>query len=122
MYLGGGLLGFIACHDEERLLSSTCHRLVTITTTERKGEWGFTYVLLERSMLNAREKAPTITGTVTVLWAITAAAYMSLLGTQGMQELAKVIMQKSNYVMKRISEIKGIKLIGEVVTCLLANK
>ncbi|MCW3975308.1 MAG: aminomethyl-transferring glycine dehydrogenase subunit GcvPA [Candidatus Bathyarchaeota archaeon] len=109
MYLGGGLLGFIACHDDEQILSSSGHRFVSITKTERKGEWGFTYVLPERSMLNAREKATTITGTATVLWAITAAAYMSLLGPQGMQELAKVIMQKSNYAIKGISELKGVK-------------
>ncbi len=109
MYLGGGLLGFIACHDDERFLSSSGHRFVSITKTERKGEWGFTYVLPERSMLNAREKATTITGTATVLWAITAATYMSLLGPRGMQELAKVIMQKSNYAIKLISELKGVK-------------
>ncbi len=110
MYFGGALLGFLACRDDERLVSATAHRLITITSTTRKGEWGFTYVLPKRTMFAAREKATTFTGTTTVLWAITAAVYMSLLGPQGIQELAEVIMQKSHYAMKRISEISGFKV------------
>jgi glycine dehydrogenase subunit 1 len=109
MSFGGASLGFLACRDEERLLSATGHRLVTITTTERKGEWGFTYVLPERSMYAAREKAPSITGTGAALCAITAAVYLSLLGPSGLKELAETIMQRSHYAMKRISEVRGIK-------------
>lgn len=110
MSFGGASLGFLACRDEERFLSATGHRLITITTTERKGEWGFAYVLPERSMYAAREKAPSITGTGTVLCAITAAVYMSLLGPKGMSELAETIMQKSHYAMKRISQVNGMKV------------
>jgi len=109
MNYGGGLLGFLACRDAERFVSAVPHRLITITTTERKGEWGFTYVLPERTMFAARDKARSFTGTATALWAITAAVYLSLLGPNGVRELAEVIMQKSQYAMKRISEISGIK-------------
>jgi glycine dehydrogenase subunit 1 len=109
MNFGGASLGFLACRDEPRFLSSTGHRLVTIAKTERKGEWGFAYVLPERSMYAAREKAPSITGTGAALCAITAAVYLSLLGPKGLREIAETIMQKSHYAMKRISEIRGIK-------------
>jgi len=109
MNFGGGLLGFLASRDDERLVSAMPHRLITITSTEHKGEWGFAYTLPKRTMFVAREKATTFTGTAAVLWAITAAVYMSLLGPQGIKELAEVIMQKSHYAMKRISEIEGIK-------------
>jgi glycine dehydrogenase subunit 1 len=61
-------------------------------------------------MFAAREKARSLTGTGTALWAITAAVYMSLLGPQGMRELAEAIVQKSHYAMKRISEIDGLKV------------
>jgi glycine dehydrogenase subunit 1 len=84
--------------------------LITLTTTERKGEWGFTYVLPERTMFAARDKAKSFTGTATALWAITAAVYLSLLGPAGVRELAEVIMQKSHYAMKRISEVSGVKV------------
>lgn len=47
---GGASLGFLACHDDEQFLSATGHRLISITTTKRKGEWGFLFVLPERCM------------------------------------------------------------------------
>jgi len=110
MNFGGGLLGFLACQDVERLVSTIPHRLISVTTTERRGEWGFAYVLPERTMFAARDKARSLTGTATALWAITAAVYMSLLGPNGLRELAETIMQKAHYAMERLSEIRGIKV------------
>jgi glycine dehydrogenase subunit 1 len=61
-------------------------------------------------MFAARDKAKSFTGTATALWAITAAVYLSLLGPNGLRELSEVIMQKSHYAIKRMSEIGGIKV------------
>jgi glycine dehydrogenase subunit 1 len=108
MNFGGGLFGFLACRDEEQLVSVMPHRMITVTSTEQEDEWGFAYTLPRRTMFAAREKATTFTGTATVLWAITAAVYMSLLGPKGISELAEVIMQKAYYAMRRISEIDGV--------------
>jgi glycine dehydrogenase subunit 1 len=107
---GGASLGFLACRDDEKFLSATGHRLISITTTKRKGEWGFTFVLPERSMYAARDKSACITGTGTLLWAITGAVYLSLLGPTGIQELAETIMKNAYYAMKRLSEIPGLKV------------
>jgi len=106
---GGALMGFLACRDDERVVSAVPHRLITLTSTE-KGEWGFSYVLPKRTMFAARDKAKSITGTATALWAITAAVYMSLLGPSGIQELARTIMEKSSYAMNRLSEIDRVKV------------
>lgn len=110
MAYGGATLGFLACKDEKPLVSAIPHRLVTLTKTQREGEWGFAYVMPERTMFAARDKAKSFTGTGTALWAITAAVYMSLLGPQGMQELAQTILEKSHYAIQRISEINGLKV------------
>jgi len=110
MSFGGASLGFLACRDDERFLSSTGHRLITSAATERKGELAFTYAMPERTLFEAREKAPSFTGTGTVLWAITAGVFLSLLGPKGLRELAEVIIQRSHYAMRRLSEIRGVKV------------
>jgi glycine dehydrogenase subunit 1 len=110
MGYGGGSLGFLACHDDERYLSATGQRQISITKTKRNEEWGFTYVLPERTMLNARDRAASITGTSTLLWAITGAVYLSLLGPNGIKKLAETIMKNSYYAMKRLSAINGISV------------
>jgi glycine dehydrogenase subunit 1 len=109
MGYGGVSLGFVACRDDIRYLSATGHRLITIAGTEHPGEIGFSFLLPERSMFAERDKAASITGTTTVIWAITVAVFLSLLGPSGIAELARTIMEKTNYAMKRISEINGIQ-------------
>ena len=108
-FYGGALVGFLAFRDEERFAIATGHRLVTITETECEGQWGFTQILPERTMYAARDKSVTFTGTATALWAITAAAYLSLLGPEGIRELATTIIQKARYAMTKLSEIQNIK-------------
>ncbi|TFG11683.1 aminomethyl-transferring glycine dehydrogenase subunit GcvPA [Candidatus Thorarchaeota archaeon] len=105
---GGALMGFLAFKDEEEYVAASGNRMITLTDTAREGEFGFAYIMPERTIFCARDKANTSTGTATVLWAITAAVYLSLLGPQGIQELAEVIMQKSHYAMKKLGEIGGV--------------
>jgi glycine dehydrogenase subunit 1 len=108
-FYGGALMGFLAFPDEEKFANATGHRLITITETEREGEHGFTQILPERTMYAARDRSVTFTGTATALWAITAATYLSLLGPEGIKELATTIMQKATYAMRKLSEIPRIK-------------
>lgn len=61
-------------------------------------------------MYAARDKSACITGTGTLLWAITGAVYLSLLGPTGIRELAETIMKNAYYAMKRLSEIPGLKV------------
>jgi glycine dehydrogenase subunit 1 len=107
---GGSSLGFLACRDDPRFLSATGHRLITIAETQRKGELGFTYALPERSMYATREKAASITGTGAALCAITAAVYLSLLGPEGLREVATTIAGNTRYAIRRLSEIRGLKV------------
>ena len=111
MNYGGGLAGFVACRDEARFVQEMPSMLCTITTTQREGEYGFTwYALPERLHYFSREKGKSFTGSSAVLWGISAAVYMALLGPQGMRELGEAILQKSHYAMKMISEIRGVRV------------
>ncbi len=108
MQFGGGLAGFIATRDEEKYVMEYPSRLFGITHTAVEGEWGFGDVAYERTSFDKREKGKEFVGTMTALWGITAGVYLALMGPKGMQELGQVILQKSQYASKKISEIKGV--------------
>jgi len=108
MAFGGALMGFLACKDDPSYISASGNRMITITSTKQEGQHGFAYVLPERTIFCSRDKAPTSTGTASALWAITAAVYLSLLGPHGIRDLAKSIMQRSHYAMKRLSKLPGV--------------
>jgi glycine dehydrogenase subunit 1 len=108
MQFGGGQAGFIATHDDERFVMQYPSRLFGITKTAVDGEWGFGDVAYERTSFAHREEGNEFIGTAAALWGITAGVYLALMGPRGMQELGQVIMQKSQYAVKRLSEIEGI--------------
>ena len=64
-------------------------------------------------MVNAivKDGGKEFVGTMSALWGITAGVFLALMGPQGIQELGRLIVQKSQYAMKRISEIGGIDVI-----------
>jgi glycine dehydrogenase subunit 1 len=109
MFFGGGLAGFIATRDEEQYVMEYPSRLFGITKTAVDEEYGFGDVAYERTSFAEREEGKEFVGTHSALWGITAAVYLSLLGPHGMRELNTVILQKSHYLMKKLSEIKGVK-------------
>jgi len=106
---GGGHGGFIATRDEEKFVMEYPSRLFGITKTSVEGEYGFGDVAYERTSFAVREEGKEFVGTHAALCGITAAVYLSLMGPKGMQELGKTIMQRSQYAMKKLSGIKGVK-------------
>jgi len=109
LHFGGGQAGFIATRDEEKYVMEFPSRLFGITKTSVKGEYGFGDVAYDRTSFGVREEGKEFVGTHAALWGITAGVYLSLMGPKGMQELGQAIMQKSQYAMKRLAEIKGVK-------------
>ena len=106
---GGGLAGFIATHDDPRFVMEYPSRLFGITRTRVPGEYGFGDVAYERTSFDGREKGKEFVGTHAALWGITAAVYLSLMGPHGMRELGQVILQRSRYLMLRLSELPGVR-------------
>lgn len=109
MNFGGGHGGFLASRDEKEFVMEYPFRLFGITKTSCEGEWGFGDVAYERTSFAQREEGKEFVGTMAALWGIAAGVYLSLMGPNGMRELGKSIMQKSQYAMQQLSKIDGVK-------------
>lgn len=110
MNYGGGQSGFISTRDEERFVMEFPSRLFGVVPTIKEGEYGFGDIAYDRTSFgNLREKGKEYVGTQTGLLGITAGVYLSLMGPKGMFELGQNIMQKSQYAIAVLSEIKGVK-------------
>ncbi|RIV26164.1 aminomethyl-transferring glycine dehydrogenase subunit GcvPA [Alicyclobacillaceae bacterium I2511] len=110
MQWGGGLSGFIATRDEKKYVAEYPSLMFGITTTIQEGEYGFGEVYYERTSYASRENGKDFIGTTTALYGIAAGVYMALMGPQGMRDLGIGIMQRSQYAMEILSEIKGVKV------------
>jgi glycine dehydrogenase subunit 1 len=108
MNYGGGQAGFIATHDDLTFVKEYPSRLFGIAPTVVEGEYGFGDVFYDRTSFALREKGKESVGTQTALWGITAGVYLALLGPNGMFELGKSIMQKSQYAMEQIGNIPNV--------------
>jgi len=110
MQAGGGLSGFIASHDDLRVMSEFPTLFETICRTERSGEWGFGWATLERTSYDKRHESRDFTGTSTGLWAITAGVYLALMGPQGIREVGESILLRARYAITRLSSIERIEV------------
>jgi len=110
MNFGGGQAGFIATRDDERFVMEYPSRLFGIAKTAVEGEWGFGDVAYDRTSFGVREKGKEFVGTAAALWGITAGVYLALMGPQGMRELGQHILQKSQYAIKKIAGLPGMKV------------
>lgn len=111
MHCGGGCTGFIASRDEEKYVGEYPTLLVSITDTLEEGEYGFGFSCEHQTSYGLREKGKDWTGCTVYLWTVVNAVYMSLMGPQGFKELGELIIQRSHYAIKLLSEIKGIKVL-----------
>ena len=109
MNYGGGLAGFIASHDEERVVMEYPSRLFGIAPTRVPGEYGFGDVAYERTSFAIREEGKEWVGTAAALWGITAGVYLALMGPQGMVEIGESIMARARYAALLLDQIPGVQ-------------
>ncbi|MCP4895811.1 MAG: aminomethyl-transferring glycine dehydrogenase subunit GcvPA [bacterium] len=110
MHFGGILAGFIATRDKEAYVAEYPSRLFGICKTAVEGEWGFGDVAYERTSFGVREQGKEFIGTAAALYGISTAVYLSLMGPQGMRELGQNIIQKTQYAMRRLTELPNVTL------------
>jgi len=109
MNFGGPLLGIMACRDDMSLIRQLPGRIIGLTTTQAGDRNGFCMTMQTREQHIRREKATSNICTNEALCAVASAVYMSLLGPEGMRELAETVMYKANYAIRQLSKIDRVK-------------
>lgn len=107
---GGNSGGFIATHNKKEFVMEYPSRIFGISKTAQEGEWGFGDVAYDRTSFGEREKGREFVGTAAALNAIGAAVYLSLMGADGLSQLGKHIVQKTQYLAGKLTAIDGISL------------
>ncbi|MDD3375625.1 MAG: aminomethyl-transferring glycine dehydrogenase subunit GcvPA [Candidatus Omnitrophica bacterium] len=118
---GGPYLGFIA--TKRKYVRKMPGRIVG-QTEDKYGQRCFVNTLQAREQHIRREKATSNICTNVALCAVQAAIFMSLLGKQGLKDLAQLNFEKAEFARKTLGEIKGVEVkrssptFNEFVVCL----
>jgi glycine dehydrogenase subunit 1 len=105
---GGPYLGIFAVKWDRTLIRQLPGRLIGLTRTVDGNEFGFIMILQTREQHIRREKATSNITTNEALTTIAAAAYLALLGGEGLRRLARSIWLRSHYAAKRLSSLDGV--------------
>ncbi len=104
---GGPYLGLFTA--KEKYLRQMPGRIAG-ATVDAEGKRGFVMALQTREQHIRREKATSNICTNQMLCALTALVYLSLMGKEGLREVAHQATQKAHYLAQRLTELPGVRL------------
>jgi glycine dehydrogenase subunit 1 len=105
---GGPLLGVFATRNDPKLLRQMPGRIIGITSTKDGKHRAFAMILQTREQHIRRERATSNICTNEALSAVAVAVYLSLLGPEGIRELAEVNYYHAHYAARKLGELPGV--------------
>lgn len=108
MNFGGPLLGLFAVKNDMRFVRAMPGRIIGLTTEKKSKKRAFTMTLQTREQHIRRERATSNICTNNALCALASAVYLSLLGLNGIKQLAEINIARASYLVEELDSINGI--------------